>query len=58
MKGSTAGARYLAESANWLAWHRGFSSTGEVGTFMQAAALHWSPARFVEFVRWVETLPC
>lgn len=58
MKGSTAGARHLAESAQWLAWYTCYSPSGPLGTFMEAVALHWSAVRFVEFVRWAETLPC
>ncbi len=58
MKGSTRGARHLAESGIWLAsqvivadseWPR--------GTLMETALAHWSIAQFDAFVGWYQRLP-
>jgi hypothetical protein len=56
MKGSTRGARHLAESANWLAWQCS-GLIPPLGTLMQTALAHWSLAQFDAFVTWYRGLP-
>lgn len=55
--GSTAGARHLAGSAIWLAWH-GTVDAPRMGTLLEAALSHWDAGRFVAFLRWWRSLPC
>ena len=56
MKGSTPGARHLAESANWLAWHA--RAAGDpLGTLMETALGHWSMKQLDAFLAWYRKLP-
>lgn len=57
MKGSTVGARHLAESRNWLEWNREFRLL-EVGTLMQTAMMHWDVWQRAAFLAWSRQLPC
>jgi hypothetical protein len=55
---STAGARHLAESANWLAWQVGRECPGLLGSLMETALGHWTRDRFADFLAWRRRLPC
>jgi hypothetical protein len=58
MKGSTAGARHLAESAIWMAWWGRSGAPEALGTLMESVVSHWALATFVEFLTWRGQLPC
>lgn len=58
MKGSTPGARHLAESTNWLAWHEvKREEFGPLGSLMESALSHWESSDFAAFLNWRRRLP-
>lgn len=57
INGSTAGARYLAESGNWLAWQAEGRAPANFGTLIECAFLHWSIQQAAAFLAWRRTLP-
>ncbi len=57
MKGSTAGARHLAESARWLAWWTDLAPVATIGTLFECALRHWDAAQLARWVDWVRRLP-
>lgn len=57
MKGSTAGARHLAESRNWLEWNREFELL-KLETLMETVLAHWEVRQLADFLVWRRGLPC
>jgi hypothetical protein len=58
MKGSTAGARHLAESEIWMAWYACAGAPAALGTLMESVLSHWQPEEFADFLAWRGQLPC
>jgi hypothetical protein len=59
MKGTTAGAKHLAQTGIWLAWwtegERAFGP--RIGTLMETALGHWRRRQYVTVLAWACRLP-
>jgi hypothetical protein len=58
VKGSTRGARHLAESAVWLAWQiEAAHAMPSWGMLAECVLAKWKASRLAEFLEWRKGLP-